>query len=230
MLGVGTFIGTGSAKPSFAPAVNPVFSNLFAGYNFDNSPNDTQGVNNGTLINAPSYTTGKVNQCLTFNGTTQYVSLPDNMFKPTGDFSIAAWAYFDGVGDRAIFSTYMFPSMSGVLFQQYAGTNLYFACMASGTSLTAAITTGWHHVVATRKGSTRNRIYIDGSLANSDTNVTNPTYLATQYTTIGVSRYAAASFAFYWNDKIDAVQLWDNYELTASDVTTLYNSGNGLQP
>jgi hypothetical protein len=55
------------------------------------------GGNNGTLINNPSHTSGFVNNCLCFDGTVQYVDVPDYpAINPgAGDLSLDAWVKRD---------------------------------------------------------------------------------------------------------------------------------------
>ena len=63
--------------------------------------------NDGTLVNAPSWTTGISGGALGFNGTTQYVTVPDanSLDFGTSDFSIAGWIKMDTLvnGNYTIF-------------------------------------------------------------------------------------------------------------------------------
>jgi hypothetical protein len=64
-------------------------------------------------------------------------------------------------------------------------------------------------------------------------NSLNPVYSTATYpntkASIGVYRYNNGSSAYaYWNGKIDGLSVWQK-ELTQTEVTELYNSGNGKQ-
>ena len=86
----------------------------------------------------------------------------------------------------------------------------------------------WYHIVVTRKASTGTKIYVNGTLNVSNTSTINPNYATTQYTTLGATQYQPSTTTYYFNGKIDAVNVWDK-ELTSTEVTELYNSGNGKQ-
>lgn len=50
----------------------------------------------GTLINNPTWTGGKVNKALSFNGTNQYTTVPDvSSLRLTGSWTISAWVNFN---------------------------------------------------------------------------------------------------------------------------------------
>ena len=66
-------------------------TSLFAAYNGESNANDSFGANNGTAVGGLTYTTGKIGNAFTFNGSNAYVSLPDNSLNFTGDFSISLW-------------------------------------------------------------------------------------------------------------------------------------------
>jgi hypothetical protein len=100
----------------------------------------------------------------------------------------------------------------------------YITLSASGTFTTNT----WNHIVVTRKASTGTKIYVNGSLNNSNTSTVNPIYAATNYSSIGASKYNSTNIEYYFNGKIDAVSTWSK-ELSATEVTDLYNTGNGKQ-
>jgi hypothetical protein len=66
-------------------------------------------------------------------------------------------------------------------------------------------------------------IYYNGSLARQATITTNQS-LPSQGTSIGSNRTNS-----FFTGGIDEVGLWDGKALTATEVTELYNSGNGKQ-
>jgi hypothetical protein len=82
--------------------------------------------------------------------------------------------------------------------------------------------TSWHHVVVTASGTT-GRIYLDGSLFNLDTMLT-PDFSDWAYVLITAQNSGATSGSVAL---VDEFAVW-NVELSAGDVTTLYNGGTGL--
>ena len=72
-------------------------------------------------------------------------------------------------------------------------------------------------------------MYADGVLIGSDTgSSTHVAYDSPNYPLIGANQYNATTYQEYFLGKLDAVSVW-NRELTAADVTELYNSGTGKQ-
>jgi hypothetical protein len=97
--------------------------------------------------------------------------------------------------------------------------------MNNGTRLTAntsILDNNWHHIVVTYNTSlaTNNlKIYIDGSLDNSVNRTTVIQGSGTNYLIIG--EYRASNF---FNGILDEVSVF-NSELSASDITSIYNGG-----
>ena len=55
---------------------------------------DSTGANNGTLTNNPAWTTGKIGNGLSFDGTNDYVNIANESnfdFERTNSFSASAW-------------------------------------------------------------------------------------------------------------------------------------------
>jgi hypothetical protein len=212
------------------------------------SPKNQFGLDNGTLMNGCSLTTGKIGQAFTFDGVNDYVALPDNSLNFTGDFSVSAWIYVSNLsGEKYIISNgngNAFDVNTGwsfgifnnkISFWVYTGGLSYTGWL---TNTTLSVNT-WHHVSVTKKTSQSPLLYIDGVLSsnslwnNTMANSLNPVYTASTYlntkSSIGVFRYNNGSSAYaYWNGKIDSLNVWQK-ELTQSEITELYNSGNGKQ-
>ena len=205
-------------------------------YNGDNV-NDTSGnAQNGTNVGGVTFTTGKIGNAFTFNGS-NYVSLPNNSLNLTGDFSISLWMMRKSAGQFKIFSNlwngatpygWILQISNGVLRCVLGnGTSTLVAFLESSSALSADV----FHLITITKSNTSLKMYIDGSL-NSSTTYTNGTvvYAATHYPMIGAWKYDNDSpLGFMENgSKIDAVNVW-NKELTAGEITSLYNSGNGAE-
>ena len=208
-------------------------TSLYAAYNGESNANDSFGTNNGTAQGGLTYTTGKIGNAFNLNGSNAYVSLPDNSLNFTGDFSYSFWVKTNASGNYTLLGNYTY---TGGLNYGYSvslrGNDLYFQ-IANGAIFVNLIYTnssGWssqyNHITITRKNSTGSEIYVNGTKVISNTSSINPLYTNSHFPTIGASKDPA----FYWpfNGQIDALSIW-NKELTASEITELYNSGNGAQ-
>ena len=208
---------------------------------------DALNTYNGTAQGGLTYGVGKVGTAFTFNGTNAYVSMANNSFNLTGDFSFSFWIYptfTSGVDYRIMGTNYYAGGAYGNGWQIsrfstnkvaiQMGSNTFFSQMEGPSTMLPNNT--WTHVVVTRKKSTSTKIYINGTdvtssfphtLGNSSID---PVYAATQYCQIGANKYDANPASSFMSNgsKMDAVNVW-NKELTASEITELYNAGNGKQ-
>lgn len=186
---------------------------------------DSSGNNrNGTTINSPSWTAGKIANALNFNGTNQYVSLPNGVVSSLSDFTIATCVYWNGGGNwQRIFdfgsgtSTYMFLSP-----KNGANGRLRFAITTgSGEKIidsNAVLPSGgWHHVAVTLSGTT-GTLYVDGQQVGQNSNITlHPSNLgATTQNRIGRSQFNDP----YFNGRIDDLRIYSS-ALSASGIATL---------
>jgi hypothetical protein len=177
-------------------------------------------------VNGASWTTGKVNSALNFNGSTNHVVTP--AIPLAGTFSISAWVnpavttqasyariaetrYNGGFYLGTDFSStkYKFIVNTGAGATGACGAN--FGCAEGGT-----VTPGWHLVTGTFDGTT-GRLYIDGALVSSETftaplNTNFPLYIGRAY----------AGNGWAWFGVIDEVRLY-NRALTAPEVASLYS-------
>jgi len=219
---------------------NILNSGLYAVYNAESNANDSFGTLNGTAVGGLTYTTGKIGDAFTLNGTNAYVSLQrtTNQFDFTGDFSISVWIkpsaqgatnnifqnyYSTSAANRYGFNLYL---QSGrVRFGMYnVSTNLYY-----GNTVISNNT--WYHVVITKTSGNAYKMYINNvlqSLTFVAGNISNnTTYNTLNQVNIG-SNFDAGTRTSYFNGQIDALNTWTK-ELTTTEITELYNAGNGLQ-
>ena len=214
-------------------AISSLLTGLYAVYKAESNANDSLGAYNGTAVGGLTYTTGKSGNAFTFNGTSAYVELPNNMFNSfTGDFSISLWFYSPSFsGFKTLIATDFFNGATSFGWNLYLnGSTLVFDIYNGGdvilnSSGSIPINT-WTNVVVTRKATTSTKIYVNGTLNASNTSIINPAYNTTQYCTIGNIKYSASGLTYYYNGSIDEANIWAK-ELTATDVTALYNSGAG---
>jgi hypothetical protein len=209
-----------------------IWNTLTNYYTFDSTPNDAKGGANGTLINGLGYSPAKINNGLNFDGINDSFSLPDNVFKPSGDFSVSFWIKLsttnicfalDIGGAQSGFG-------SGLVIYAPSGSNSFrlysgFAIVVFGTLATNT----WYHLVLTHKQSTNYKAYLNGSLVNNTSishNITFPT--TTTYGAFGTAKNGPSTYDYFSQMQGDELAFF-NSELTSTQVTELYNSGNGKQ-
>ena len=213
-------------------------TSIFRVYNGDNL-NDTSGnTQNGTNVGSVTFTTGKVGNAFTFNGS-NYVTLPNDSMNLTGDFSISTWVNFTTLsGAKDILSSFtllggnyygfeLYANGPGLKFSTFNGTTTYLLndLLSGGAPLS---TNTWYNIVITRKSSTGTKMYINGTLNVSNTSTQNPVYAPTNYATIGASNAGSYVNLAASGTKIDGLTIW-NKELTVSEIASLYNAGNGTE-
>lgn len=165
----------------------------------------------GLLINASD-----------FDGSNDHIEFL-NVLSSSSAWSISAWVYMSSLSSNNVivtlqkdFNIQLFYDTinSKIVLETYDGTS------ATTTVSTAGASNVWYHVVATYDGTTQ-KIYVDGSLDDSD--------LANSPSAISVSNRIGShrSGITFYDGKIDEVGVWD-IALTASNVSTLYNSGTGF--
>ena len=214
-------------------------TSLFAAYNGESNANDSFGSNNGTAVGGLTYTSGKIGDAFQFNGTNAYVSLPNNSFNPTGDFTISAWVNFaDNTGYNVIYSSYSSGGTwgNGVDFFREGATNNWSFILRNAVNIVLFRTPGiggptnkWSHMVVVRVVGQDPKFYMNGSLVTGTfytfgNSSINPSYGANQICNIGSQNNGS----LLGNFKQDGTSLW-NRALTQAEITELYNSGNGAQ-
>jgi len=203
---------------------------------------DSEGGIYANIYGAAS-TTGKLNGALNFDGSSSYLTIPDNdafsFIDGAGNdepFSISAWVYADTLqssdagnwiigkrGAGAGGNEWNLLAWEGLLyFQAYSDNS------NSISANTLPINTGeWYHVVGTYDGSKSNsglKIYLNGVDQTAGYNFTSGTYTGMsngdQDVVLGKIGWGDAHF---WDGRIDEVAIY-NTELSSLDVANLYDA------
>jgi hypothetical protein len=204
---------------------------------------------NGTYINNPVSTTGKVNGATSFNGSDNYVEIPHdpNLNFGEGDFSMSAWIKTSD-SDAYIFNKeykkykvdnvqgYALYLFNGDLSLRLADGNGSWKC---STSASASCTNydsgksipadgGWHLVAVTvdRDDPSGGKFYIDGI----EVNTFNPTFRSGSLDTEKPLKLGSnsSSTSGMLNGELDEVTLYQR-ALTKEDIYRLYeNDSNGI--
>ena len=222
-------------------------------WNFDNVATDSVGSINATLMNGCTYSTGKLNQALIFDGVNDYASLADNSINLSGDFAISVWVYCTNSGQQSILSNQAYQTTPSNIYKGFSldidslsvTTRKVCFIIPKGTSTTytgwefatSSLTLNdWNHIFIQRVAGVNTYCWINNvsqtyTLRGTGADITaNPIYHTTQYVNIGASKTLAGTVASYMkaNSKIDALTIW-NRTLTTAERNDLYNSGTGKQ-
>jgi hypothetical protein len=221
---------TVTANFSVVSTGGPPTAGLIGYWNFDEGSgsiaHDTSGSGYNGAVNGATWTTGKINSGLSFNGSTNAVVTPYIALGAT--FSVSAWVNPGGAAQGSYVriaetqygaGCYLGTSASGTRYKFIVSgsSGSTGSCGAGyGCAEGGAVTSGWHLVTATFDGATA-RLYVDNVLVASDTftapsNTNLPLYIGLYY---GGSGYG-------WNGAIDEVRLY-NRALTAAEVNAIFN-------
>ena len=222
--------------------VTPLTTGLYAVYKAENNANDSLLTYNGTAVGGLTYATGKSGNAFTFNGTNACVHLPTNSMNFEQSFSVSAWVY----SSVSLTTKYLpilsnvqadswFNNPTGWWFEIYGNEVRVYILNHTNTYNSTAYayapgfdSSTWINVTFTRGVSGSTKIYINGTLRTTNANSMNPVYaLGTTgniVPTIG-NLYVPSKTDYHFapsGTKIDEVNVWTK-ELTATDVTALYN-------
>jgi hypothetical protein len=213
-----------------------IFNGLLAYYRADGTANDQLGNYNGTLVNGATYGVGKIGQGFSFDGVNDTVNL-GNVLNNDGTQAMS-WSMWVNFASS--------PSFDALIAKYNAGTGYYITMTNTnrvqfgiGQTLTSnairvfssnvlSINT-WYHVVATYDGSKLAngiKIYINNSNTTLTTNY--DTFTGSSINSQIVQFGRAGLGGTHFNGIMDEIAIY-NKELTPSEITQLYNEGNGKQ-
>ncbi len=229
-------------------AGNGLLTGLISYWRLDNSLLDSIGSNNGTASGIGGYDPGIIGLGYRFNATSDYISVPDSDTLSFGNntvdvpFSFSFWInpgavigvqYLFSKRDASTNDEYQFILINNTvviaLFSQ--GSAAVLLHRISGLTVSASV---WNHVVITYSGNSNvngTKIYINGVLSTGDiTSGTAGVYVAmkngTNLLAINSQSWSLGNGAMV--GLMDEIGIWKSRELSAANVTSLYNGGAGL--
>ncbi|MEI8142553.1 MAG: LamG-like jellyroll fold domain-containing protein [Chitinophagia bacterium] len=189
----------------------------------------TTNLSDFTLVGTPTYNT---NGFFTFNGTNQYASRANTAsLKPSTAISIEQWLNADNwnAGTSASYKCALSCTQVGGYSHNIWSGNFYSYIYAGGKYLTPSASVsnfvGWHHFVTTFDGRYA-KLYIDGSLANTDDYGSANRTMTYVSNSIFLGAEAGASTTpegYYWQGKIATTAI---YNKALSDAEILQNFNN----
>jgi alpha-beta hydrolase superfamily lysophospholipase len=190
--------------------------------------------NNGTLVGSPPFaassgissTNNAANfgQCVTFNGSGQYITMPGSTFAFTGGVgtfecrvrttTTTGTTVFAGyTATNATIGSWWVGNVSGVCKASIQGFS------SAATFGTASISDGaWHHVALVMTSGTSATLYVDGVAAGTQTG-TYTVGTATFWSTLGALQISGSStpnYSFAFAGSVDEAAMWTTAKYTSS--------------
>jgi len=196
--------------------------------------------NNATV----TYTAGKINNAATYNGTTQYHSITDASqtgLDITGNLSISFWINFSSYAGATLympitkinFATAGASRAYAVEINVTASNKLDFeggggsGSVRKGVAWTPSTGTWYHIVVVYTAAAGTVDFYINSTAQTQQTGFNTSLANSGDAFTIGAALDTAV-VSYQIPGSIDEVGIW-NRAITSTEVSSLYNSGSGLQ-
>jgi len=201
----------------------------------ENNTDDGTGANAVTNIGTPTYTSGKLNNALTLDGSTDALNVnalaTDIASDTTGAFSfwvnVTSSGMLVGLGDTDANRYFeIFHSSSKIYVRMYNGGWIYN--MYGSTTIA---TSTWYHVAVVQEGVAV-KIYVNGdeeTLTGSNGTAWLSTVTGLDNGRIGATDHNSEGNGGFFTGQIDDFRYYQNKALTSDEVAILYNSGNGTE-
>ncbi len=220
----------GLLLPCLSAAGDP---NLIAHWAFDEGTGttayDSIAGNHGILVGNPTWTTGQIDDALSFDGVDDYIELSSTVQFDDTNFSITGW-FRTGSDTTGTYEQIWNSGYNGGnhdLEVALKNNNLGFGGRDSSGSLLPDMTVedvndnSWHHFAALRSGNDF-ELYFDGSLSSSGSKSLGDLDAAGVVPRIGNGLNSIANRFF--NGSIDDVRVYDG-ALSAEKIELLYWAG-----
>jgi len=217
---------------------NPLWDGLQAYYTADNTGNDALGTYNGTLTNGATYGTGIINNGFSLDGVNDYVDIGNNLdFDGTTPFSFNFWLNTSTSSFRYLISKRLSSgSFIGYSIMINADDTIEFQIVNDVVSdnrirvnsINTYTTNSLSMITVTYDGSQDSsgiNIYINNVASSINTRSNN---LSLSTSNVASLNFGVLGSSNYYDGIIDEVAVFEK-ELSASEVTELYNSGAGKQ-
>ena len=180
--------------------------------------------NHGTLVNGPTWTTGRVGNCLSFDGANDYVNCGNNtiLCPANGQITIEFWMnpsidLTSGTSNRYMVSyswgwTEIFYSDGKLYWEVYDESHNKYSKTLSYTFPKNT----WYHIAAVSTGyNSPMYLYINGNQNNLGNSP------SSYYGLVYENLYLGKSGSYYWSGLIDEVRVY-NRALSASEIQDHY--------
>jgi YD repeat-containing protein len=187
--------------------------------------------NTGTLVNGPTWSAGRLNQGLSFDGLSAYVNVPHTTALNAYPLTVAVWIKTNTTtGVRGIVNKYVAGSTNGyqvflnngTLCAWYLrdATNFVYDGTACTLSIPGYADNQWHQVVFVVDGA-GGRLYVDG-LQKATLGWTGTTGAPNTTQPVHIGDYAGAPGGLF-SGLIDDVRIY-NRALSSTEISNFYGS------
>jgi hypothetical protein len=201
----------------------------------EGNANDSFGANNGTLVDGVTFATGEVGDAFDFNGTSQYVDVPDSAsINPTGSITVEAWinpsafATSSAVGAPIIKKAGEgTEQQDGYAFQMGNTGGVYFYVYLSGgvgwvgVGPASVPLSEWSHIAGVYDGAHLS-IYLNGVLVGTPVSASGAIMSSGNDLQIG---HDPSNPSWYFGGLIDEASIY-NTALSAAQIQAIYNAGS----
>jgi len=195
----------------------PFWTNLIRSYPVNGDVLDHKGVNNGAIVGTTSYVAGLTGQAIQSNGINGGISLPDNTFDITTDFTFCISFKHNATSSNS-FPFTVYDGTRGFYIYELGGTYRFIYNGLNVIANSGAWGATFHTWVFTLQGTTL-KWYENGVLAGTYTVTTCP---ASVYE-CGLL-YLKYTNAYFYDGIVDNI-LWTNDVKDATWILAQYNGG-----
>ena len=200
---------------------------LLAHYKLNGDVNDASGYGHDGTPTDVSWTTGKIGDCGSFNGSTSKIVVSDHAdLQITGDLTLCAWVLLDTLAYSNIVVKRVDDTHREYEFRVEPDGRLRFLDSVYKLYSTGSIGTGaWTHVAVVRStAASRVYFYINGVAAGDQAWSTPP---AATNADVGIG--ARPGGIFFWLGELDDVRIYTGEVLPLWKIREIFNSGKGSE-
>ena len=233
-------LGSDCSSNSECTSNNCAASSILAHYEMNDNSSSTNVVDSsgsgftGTAqqITNDLHTSGKISDALTFNGSSDYISIPNTSALNPNQVSLSTWFYMTTAQTGGLISK--MPDDVSSSYRILAESNGAYVASSiktsngsytiGGAGKSDIVTGQWYHAVMTYDGTTE-KLYINGTLVDSISASGN---ITSNSKNLEIGRISDSGPSLYFAGKIDDARVY-NYALSASEVGYLYNLASGRE-
>ncbi len=207
-----------------------------------NALDDSGNNHTGTLLNGASTTPGPQGNALSFDGSNDFISVSNSSAFDFFDFSLSVFVFTDpstNTGERRTISRDDILTAGGDGREAYAiktssgagGNNKALFGVINGGAVESIadpneLSLGWHHIVATKEGTTL-KLFVDSLLVASA--VGNLSGEISPESTLAIGQVDPSFNGEFFNGLMDNVSIY-NRALSEGEVGLIFNEFNGVVP